>query len=162
MDDGKKTSVSSILTWDGAEATCPRYIAKIKVLAIYQQCKDTLEDTETSACPTKAVHQETNKGRRMPKTINSSACTGRTRNWLRPLYLVKRVIMGWRWSIRQSRRTIQAGLRGRRWTQPRKRASQAMQRQILRSTTAWTISNSVWRRNITTVLLRSPRGTMSR
>ena len=61
MDDEKKTSVSSIPTWDGAEATCPRYIAKIEALAVYQQCKDALEETEMTTCPTKAAYNAIDK-----------------------------------------------------------------------------------------------------
>ena len=37
IDDDRKTNVSSIPTWDGVEATRQRYIAKIKVLAIYHE-----------------------------------------------------------------------------------------------------------------------------
>ena len=37
IDDDRKTNVSSIPTWDGVEATRPRYIAKIKALAIYHE-----------------------------------------------------------------------------------------------------------------------------
>ena len=37
IDDDRKTNVSSIPTWDGVEAICPRYIAKIEALAIYHE-----------------------------------------------------------------------------------------------------------------------------
>ena len=37
MENDRKTNVSSIPTWNGAKATRPRYIAKIKVLAIYHE-----------------------------------------------------------------------------------------------------------------------------
>ena len=61
MDDEKKTSVSSIPTWDGAEATCPRYIAKIEALAVYQQCEDALDKTEMGTCPTKVAYNAINE-----------------------------------------------------------------------------------------------------
>ena len=61
MDDEKKTSVPSIPSWDGAEATCPRYIAKIEALAIYEKCEDALDKTEMATCPTKAVYNGINK-----------------------------------------------------------------------------------------------------
>ena len=61
MDEEKKTSVSSIPTWDGAEATCPSYIAKIEALAIYQQCKDALDETEMGNCPTKLEYNGIDK-----------------------------------------------------------------------------------------------------
>ena len=60
-DEEKKTSVSSIPTWDGANATCPRYIAKIEAWAVCQQCADALEATEMANCATKAAHNAINK-----------------------------------------------------------------------------------------------------
>ena len=61
MDDDRKTNFSSIPTWDGAEATCTRYIAKIEALAVYQQCKDTLDKAEMANFPTKAAYNLINK-----------------------------------------------------------------------------------------------------
>ena len=61
MDDDEKTNVSSIPTWDGAEAICLRYIAKIEALAIYQQCEDALEETEMGNCPTKLAYNGIDK-----------------------------------------------------------------------------------------------------
>ena len=61
MDDDRKTNVSSISTWDGAEATCPRYIARIEALTIYQQCEDALDETEMGNCPTKLAYNGINK-----------------------------------------------------------------------------------------------------
>ena len=61
MDDDRKTNVASIPTWDGAEATCPSYIAKIEALAIYQQCKDALDENEMGNCPTKLAYNGINK-----------------------------------------------------------------------------------------------------
>ena len=59
---GKK-KVSSIPTWDRAEATCPRYIAKIEALSVYQQCEDALDKTEMATCPTKAIYNGINKAK---------------------------------------------------------------------------------------------------
>ena len=84
MDDEKKTNVSSIPSWDGAEATCPRYIAKIEALAIYQQCEDALDETEMANCPTKATYNAINKATTDNGEKHCSACTGKTRKWLRP------------------------------------------------------------------------------
>ena len=61
MDDDRRTNVSSIPTWDGAEATCPRYIAKIEALAVYQQCEDALDETEMATYLTKAAYNGINK-----------------------------------------------------------------------------------------------------
>ena len=47
--------------WDGAEATCPRYIAKIEALAVYQQCEDALDEAVMANCPTKAAYNLINK-----------------------------------------------------------------------------------------------------
>ena len=61
MDDDKKTSALSILVWDGAEATCPQYIAKIEALAIYQGYEEALDEVEMVGCPTKAAYVAINK-----------------------------------------------------------------------------------------------------
>ena len=61
MDEEKKTNVSSIPTWDGSEASCPRYLAKIEALAIYQQCEDALDEVEMAGCPSKAAYAAINK-----------------------------------------------------------------------------------------------------
>ena len=61
MDDDRKTNVSSIPTWERAEATCPRYIAKIEALANYQQCEDTLDKNEMGNCPTKLAYNGIDK-----------------------------------------------------------------------------------------------------
>ena len=45
--------------WSGG--TCPRYIAKIEALAIYQQCEDALDETEMVNCPTKAAYNAIDK-----------------------------------------------------------------------------------------------------
>ena len=61
MDEDKKSSVSSITVWGGAEATCLQYIAKIEALAIYQGCKEALDATEMAGCPTKAAYAAIDK-----------------------------------------------------------------------------------------------------
>ena len=61
MDDDRKTNVSSIPTWNGAEATCPRYIAKIEALATHQQWEDALDENVMANCPTKAAYNAIDK-----------------------------------------------------------------------------------------------------
>ena len=61
MDDDREINVSSIPTWDGAEATYQRYIAKIEAFAIYQQCEDALDDTDMGNCPTKLAYNGIDK-----------------------------------------------------------------------------------------------------
>ena len=47
-----KAKSVSVLKWDGKADSCPRYLVKIRALAEFHSCGDTLDETEMVKCPT--------------------------------------------------------------------------------------------------------------